>query len=335
MGSGAFLVAACRYLADRVVEAWDIEGDLEASRALAHRAEGTADAEVEPVVLRARRLVAEHCLYGVDINPLAVEMAKLSMWLVTMDRERPFGFLDDRFVCGDSLLGISSLAQLETLHIDPRNVHQHGHGVFDFTEAWRHSLARAADTRRRITATPVVTVRDVEHKTRLLAEAQADAEPLRSVADALTGAGLRAALLPVSQRGAAFGALEQAVWAMGDNSESHALDRYAADVDAGLPEGKERRRPLHWPLVFPELFADTSGPGFDAIIGNPPFLGGKKISGALGDDYLAWLAAWDGGGEEGKLRPRCPVRAPRRRAAPPRGAARLRHHQHLDRGRHS
>ena len=60
--------------------------------------------------LRARRLVAEHCLYGVDINPLAVEMAKLSLWLVTMDRERPFGFLDDRLVCGDSLLGITSMA---------------------------------------------------------------------------------------------------------------------------------------------------------------------------------------------------------------------------------
>jgi len=104
IGSGAFLVAACRYPSDRVVEAWEFEGDLEASRSLAHRTEGTADAEVEGVVLPARRLVAEHCLYGVDVNPLAVEMAKLSMWLITMDRERSFGFLDDRFVCGDSLL---------------------------------------------------------------------------------------------------------------------------------------------------------------------------------------------------------------------------------------
>ena len=62
----------------------------------------------EQVLLDARRLVAEHCLYGVDINPLAVEMAKLSLWLITMDRERPFGFLDDRLVCGDSLLGLAS-----------------------------------------------------------------------------------------------------------------------------------------------------------------------------------------------------------------------------------
>jgi hypothetical protein len=47
-------------------------------------------------------------------------------------------------------------------------------------------------------------------------------------------------------------------------------------------------------LGFPEIFADTLTPGFDAIIGNPPFLGGQKISGTMGDDYLNWLQRWDG-----------------------------------------
>jgi hypothetical protein len=299
MGSGAFLVAACRYLADRIVEAWDVEGNLEASRALVHRAEGTADAEVEPVVLRARRLVAEHCLYGVDVNPLAVEMAKLSMWLVTMDRERPFGFLDDRFVCGDTLLGISSLAQLETLHIDPRSVNRFGHGAFDLTAGWRSSIASAADTRRRITATPVVTVRDVEHKERLLAEAKVLIEPLRLIADALTGVGLVAASMSMRQRSSAFGALEQVVWTTGKVNGTALLEELAANINDGLPPGKERRRPLHWPLAFPEVFADTLVPGFDAIIGNPPFLGGQKISGTLGSDFLAWLVVWDGDNKRG------------------------------------
>ena len=50
----------------------------------------------------------------------------------------------------------------------------------------------------------------------------------------------------------------------------------------GRPAGTVLRRPLHWPLAFPEVFADTPDPGFDAIIGNPPFLGGQKISGTLG-----------------------------------------------------
>jgi type II restriction/modification system DNA methylase subunit YeeA len=54
----------------------------------------------------ARRLIAERCLYGVDLNPLAVELAKLSIWLVTLAKGRPFGFLDHNLRCGDSLLGI-------------------------------------------------------------------------------------------------------------------------------------------------------------------------------------------------------------------------------------
>lgn len=299
MGSGAFLVAACRFLADRVVEAWDAEGNSEATRALAHRTVDTADAEVEGVLLSARRLVAEHCLYGVDVNPLAVEMAKLSLWLVTMDRERPFGFLDDRLVCGDTLLGITSLEQLETLHLDPvagRRLHRN---TLDFGLGWRELLAQAADARRRITATPVVTVRDVEHKARLLQQAQDAAAPLQLVADALTGAGLKAANLSAKQRDAVFRQLYDAVWTYDASGDPSALEHFLDKLNAGLPEGKESRRPLHWPLVFPEVFADIDSPGFGGIVGNPPFLGGKKVSGALGDDYLSWLAAWDGKGIRG------------------------------------
>ena len=299
MGSGAFLVAACRFLADRVVEAWDREGDTEASRALTQRSTQTADAEVEGVQLRARRLVAEHCLYGVDINPLAVEMAKLSLWLVTMDRERPFGFLDDRFVAGDSLLGITSLAQLEALHLDPVTGRELRRSTLDYGVGWRRILGAAADTRRRITATPVVTVRDVEHKMRLLREAQSNVEPLVVVADALTGAGLQAAVKPVKQRDATFAQLELGVWEYDTSGESASLNKLVDVVQVGIPSGKERRRPLHWPLVFPEVFADATAPGFSALIGNPPFLGGQKLSGALGSDYLAGLQAWDGHGKKG------------------------------------
>jgi hypothetical protein len=299
MGSGAFLVAACRFVADRVVEAWETEGDRDASRALAQRTAGTADAEVEGVTLRARRLVAEHCLYGVDINPLAVEMAKLSLWLVTMDRERPFGFLDDRLVCGDSLLGITSLAQLETLHIDSEAGQRLRDGRLDYGAGWRDTLARAADSRRRITATPVITVRDVEHKMRLLDEAQTATTSLVTVADALTGAGLQAASRRPSQRDEIFFGLEAGIWSFEATGDSAVLDGYGALMQAGLPDGKESRRPLHWPLVFPEVFADAGIQGFDAVVGNPPFLGGRKISGPLGSDYRAWLATWDGRGVTG------------------------------------
>jgi hypothetical protein len=67
----------------------------------------------------ARRVVADRCLYGVDINPMAVEMAKLSLWLITLQRDRPFTFLDHALKCGDSLLGISSIKQIETFSLRP------------------------------------------------------------------------------------------------------------------------------------------------------------------------------------------------------------------------
>jgi len=295
MGSGAFLVAACRYLADRLVEAWEVEGRPEALLAARHRTVQrlSADAEVEQVALEARRLVAEHCLYGVDVNPLAVEMAKLSLWLVTMDRERPFGFLDDRLVAGDSLLGLASVRQLMTLHAHPDG----GEHSLD-TALSEDALKLAADIRRQITAQAVVTKRDVDHKNMLLKQAQALTRDLETVADAVTGVGLVSASLPAKRANDAFRALS---WKVSTASQDLTVDLAAelALVQAGRPVMATPRVPLHWPLAFPEVFADTATPGFDAIIGNPPFLGGKKISGALGDDYLAWLARWDGRGVKG------------------------------------
>jgi len=297
MGSGAFLVAACRWLADRLVEAWDAEGDREASLALAERTAGTADAEVTGVVLRARRLVAEHCLYGVDINPLAVEMAKLSLWLVTMDRERPFGFLDDRLVAGDSLLGLTSIEQLEALHMDPEAGRRLAQQPLDLLGGWTDRVRQAADLRRGITATAVVTVRDGDRKADLLRAADEAVRPLRQVADAVVGAGLQAAVGSARHRDTVFRRLQPGVWGAVDGN----LGEWRGLLQAGNPPGKERRRPLHWPLTFPEVFVDVPDErrGFDAIVGNPPFLGGKKVSGVLGDDYLAGLQTWDGHGLKG------------------------------------
>ena len=102
-GSGAFLVAACRYLAERVSEAWQREGHI---------------IDDDPI-RDAQRIISERCLFGVDRDPMAVEMAKLSLWLLTFARHRPFGFLDHAIREGDSLLGITSLDQLRTLHFDP------------------------------------------------------------------------------------------------------------------------------------------------------------------------------------------------------------------------
>ena len=63
-------------------------------------------------LIYARRIVAQRCLYGVDKNPLAAEMAKLSLWLLTLAKDKPFTFLDHAIRCGDSLVGVSSIDQL-------------------------------------------------------------------------------------------------------------------------------------------------------------------------------------------------------------------------------
>jgi hypothetical protein len=298
MGSGAFLVAACRYLADRLVEAWLDEGDAEALAMDLHRTIGRigADAEADQLLLKARREITEHCLYGVDINPLAVEMAKLSLWLITMDTERPFGFLDDRLAAGDSLLGLVSLEQLESLHVDPKEGRRLHHGTLDFASEWRDKLAQAADLRRKITATGGVTIRDIEHKARLLAQAEKLSGDITTVADAITATGLANAKLKGKKLDQAFLGLYVSV----SNEDTEKLTTYVEkNLQDPRPAGTVEREPFHWPLAFPEIFADTTTPGFDAVIGNPPFLGGKKISGTLGDDYLAWLQCWDGGNIKG------------------------------------
>jgi hypothetical protein len=296
MGSGAFLVAACRYLSDKLIEAWLDEGDPEALTMDLHRAAGRvgADAEAGQLQLKARRVITERCLYGVDINPLAVEMAKLSLWLVTMDRERPFGFLDDRLKCGDSLLGLVKREQLETLHVDAREGRRLHQGSLDFAEEWRTKLQSAASLRRKITARHGVTIRDIEHKARLLAEADELSGEITTVADAITATGVAAAKLRGKKLDQAFLPLYFKVI----NEDN--LDGYIKqNLQDNRPAGTVDRQPFHWPLEFPEIFADTTDPGFDAIIGNPPFRGGLKISGLLGDDYLNWLQRWDGHEEKG------------------------------------
>jgi hypothetical protein len=119
------------------------------------------------------------------------------------------------------------------------------------------------------------------------------------VADAVTATGLAAAKLPGRTCDAAF--IELSVKVANAMAGSPVDLRAWADdtLQAGRPAGIVARSPVHWPLAFPEVSADATQPGFDAIIGNPPFMGGQKISGALGEDYLAWLQRWDGRGVRG------------------------------------
>jgi hypothetical protein len=294
MGSGAFLVAACRYLAGKLIEAWADQGDVRAVVHLIGDQDLPIDPESDPVVIDARRQVIEHCLYGGDINDMAVEMAKLSLWLVSLSRERPFSFLDDRLTCGDSLLGLTSFDQLRTLHLDPDKARRRaGERGFDIWGDVKARLDAVEGLRRDIAARPLVDVRDAEIKKRLLETAQVKARPLAVLADAIVGVAMASAgghgdleegLLRLAQ--AARGVL-----ADGDEANDAAgllevAESAAYQLNTDRPEGAFERKPTHWPLVFPEVF---EGGGFDAVIGNPPFLGGQKLTGAFGVAYREYL----------------------------------------------
>ncbi|WP_017574761.1 Eco57I restriction-modification methylase domain-containing protein [Nocardiopsis kunsanensis] len=286
MGSAAFLVAAARYLGDRLIEAWTTEGD---ARVEGYESAGAGLREDDdPVVIEARRQVIENCLYGVDVNPMAVEMAKLSLWLVSMDPQRPFTFLDDRLAPGDSLLGITSLEQIEYMHMDPkkgRELHGEDNALFDFTAGIRGLVSRVAENRRELTGIDGTTLEGLNRKRAVLGNAELETGRLKLLADLTVGAALANASR--GERGLNQGSSEAVELAGNlDNDEAEARLRTKEWLDTDRPDGAFERRPLHWPLVFPEVFEKG---GFDAVIGNPPFLGGQKITGSMGPAYREYL----------------------------------------------
>ncbi len=284
-GSGAFLVAACRYLAERVAEAWQREGHI---------------ADDDPV-RAAQRIISERCLYGVDRDPMAVEMAKLSVWLLTFARQRPFGFLDHAIREGDSLLGITSLDQLRALHFDSeRGRALHDGALFDVLRPIGELVDQAVQYRLQLEEHLTLDIADAREKAALDARARECTETATLVADALTGVALSHTESAHRDRDSAFARLGNDLRAVvgsagTSNGGLTALADATRSARVGLdrlkPETAPKRRPLHWPLEFPEVFARGSG-AFDLVLGNPPFLGGKCISGRFGTDYRSFLVQW-------------------------------------------
>ncbi|SDK16483.1 hypothetical protein SAMN04487820_10536 [Actinopolyspora mzabensis] len=295
MGSAAFLVAAARYLGGRLLEAWIAEDD-ERVREYQPQ-EHAGDSEEDPAVVEARRQVIEHCLYGADINPMAVEMAKLSLWLVSMDSQRPFTFLDDRLVAGDSLLGITSLEQLEYMHLDARKGRAiHERSPVDFTADVRSLVSEVAEQRRELREIDGTTLEGLNRKRALLAEANLKGRRAELAADLTVGAALAHA--GRGERGLRDGSIAAADHARRMHTDEARARQQAREwLDTDLPAGNFGRDTLHWPLVFPEVFEDG---GFDAVVGNPPFLGGGKISSTMGFSYRDYLGEVVAGGRKAK-----------------------------------
>jgi hypothetical protein len=289
-GSGAFLVATCRYLAERVSEAWQREGYI---------------AEDDPI-RDAQRLITERCLYGVDRDPMATEMAKLSLWLLTFAKNRPFGFLDHAIIEGDSLLGITSLDQLRSLHFNlERGDKLHHASLFDATVRLNVIIDESVKLRREIETHATIDTRDGERKAALESEARKRTQVAGAVANALTAAAIGSAELSERDRETIFSTLGDRVRESleADVATPATVTRleslaYELGLDRDKPSDAPGRRPLHWPIAFPEVFVGGRS-GFDQVIGNPPFLGGKLISGRFGKDYRSFLVEELAGGRRG------------------------------------
>lgn len=295
MGSGAFLVQICRFLSDRLIEAWELSEKGGATiSSEGEVAKGAIFTELMPTDLEsriviARRLIAERCLYGVDSNPLAVELAKLSIWLVTLSKGRPFGFLDHNLRHGDSLLGLHSLEQLLDLSMAPSNDAQQRL----FGKNIRMAVNEAIELRKNLRLQPIRNINDVELMAKLDAEAREKLNLPNIIANAFIGlvfkaAGNNAAI----ESGVTEINISAAKAIEGDSIQiKHLVEIAKNGLGTDLSFGRDLRRPFHWPLEFPEVF-NRELAGFDAIVGNPPFLGGQRITGVLGTAYRDWLVQY-------------------------------------------
>jgi hypothetical protein len=265
MGSGAFLVAACRFLAEAYEQALERDGRLPRGVALERARAGF------------RRLVAQRCLFGVDVNPAAAGLARLSLWLATLSADAPLTFLDHHLRVGNSLIGAS---------------------VDDLARGWRSpgGRPRRLADRGPQPALPLVEgeavtslMRDLVPFRARLAEpddrAGAVQEKDRALEQVLTSGAL-ARLLTLADAWCA-----KLSWPAGPPPPDTAwadLTDHALTGRSALPKGLgdrwldtarhagAARRYFHWPLQFPEVFFAADGSrradaGFDAIVGNPPW----------------------------------------------------------------
>ncbi|QDT79193.1 hypothetical protein Mal35_26480 [Gimesia maris] len=268
MGSGAFLVETCRQLGDELVKSW-----------YAHNLVPTDIPPDEDELLFARRLVAQRCLYGVDKNVMATDLAKLALWLVTLAKDHPFTFLDHSLRAGDSLVGLTR-EQIIGFHWEPKLQKQFGEGLI------QKRLDRATAARAKIlNAREDAPYRDQEERMAIADEAL---EVVRMTGDACVSAFFagRKKKERETRCDELFGQVSD--W----YASGHDINKRTpvAAAAAELRRGDHPLTPFHWEIEFPEVFSRVN-PGFDAFVGNPPFLSGRRISTFNGMAYFDFLCS--------------------------------------------
>ncbi|GEN12119.1 N-6 DNA Methylase [Myxococcus fulvus] len=289
MGSGAFLVESCRFLADQVVAAWTREGVLQRDK---H----------EDEVMRARRLVAQRCLYGVDKNPWAVKLAKLSLWLVTLAKTEPFTFLDHALKCGDSLVGLD-LEQLQAFHWAPASKKQSELPWAFISQALKSSLEKreeilqlALDLEGPARKPLQLDLEPGRMKEGLLRDADSALGDIKRIANACVGAFFAHGSDKAREKERVRRLDLIGTWL--SKAKNGVLPPMPADIAAFSSPSST----FHWPLEFPEVFhgrrpdpLDNEQPNkaawVDGFVGNPPFAGKNAIVETGGENYLPWLQA--------------------------------------------
>jgi hypothetical protein len=259
MGSAAFLVSACRYLA-RAYE-----------RALVR--DGSAcESDIDETDRAAfRRLVAQRCLFGVDLNPTAVQLARLSLWLATLSANKPLTFLDHHLLCGNSLIGASPIDIARQPPGIRSRMASSRSGTPLFSDAdLEPSLARAVVERRWLAEARDDTAEVVREKERRLDRLRKGAR-WKSVADLWCASWM----WPDPRKApdaAIFASLADKLMTGRCELPDKISEPFLRDADRiSAAHGF-----FHWMLEFPEVYFDDGGHaladgGFDAVLGNPPW----------------------------------------------------------------
>jgi len=257
MGSGHFLVSAVdhieqgftQYLSRRPLSG--VRGELAKLRGSAAEALGAIaeQVEIEDTQL-LRRFIARRCIYGVDLNPVSVALARVSIWIHTFVPGLPLSLLDHNLTCGNSLVGIGSVDEIRVLAeaqkasaslflqgFDPQAL------VGEATEPLR-KLARIADA----------TAAEVKRARKAMQDARAKTAPAEALCDIVTACRMNKADLPID--------LDQWEKVKATIVDSH----HHKEARKTLAE----LSPLHFPIAFPEVFLRERS-GFDVILGNPPW----------------------------------------------------------------
>jgi hypothetical protein len=251
MGSGHFLVAAVdriearlsAFLALHAIP--QVTAEVERLRTAALDALGPLGegVEIEQSTL-LRRQIARRCIYGVDKNPIAVELARLGIWIHTFVPGLPLSFLDHSLVCGDSLTGVGSINEAVDA-LDPGD----DTSMSLLRDSIVELLGRAQSALARLGRLSDATAREITDARAAQTEAEKETESARHLFNLIVGARLGVADLP----------------AVFDDSSIASQPKLPA-----ASESVDKLNALHFPIAFPEVFLRET-PGFDCILGNPPW----------------------------------------------------------------